>query len=188
MGSKSYNKYFEGYRKDKVYHKNRKGYKNKYVYIGEYYKQAIEDSQWKRLRNRNIPAVVLLLVLYFFALTRNVLSNKELSVGGVAVLVLLPLCILFSGMVYSAFVPRIMTIRQYRQTHDRIMMGSAWSLTLMAAVMAADVFFIISHHSDIKWISELLNLGCYLACTLIILFTRITQSKIQVEKSKHFKE
>ena len=166
--SRSYHRYFENYAEKEVL-KPGGGYEIQRVYVGNYYKADLTDSENRRSK-------LTILILYLLTLTgyfAGGLLSAVSATAGVAIATmpaLIAVLFLAVSVFYRLAAPREMEIRQYRDSSQVLVwraLACAVCLGLCLAATAAGCFAIPGYPLT-KHVPSLVLYALALACVVLL--------------------
>lgn len=164
-------KYFEDMKVEKRLDSSRKGYKNVYVYCGDWYRYDL-DKKGRTL----YKLIVFLLTVAAFALfvvssLMHVPSNYSTVVAVPVVITLFPLCYEIFGMVQFVFSKEKMMRVDFEDIGKKLKVGTA-AAGIMAAITAIVSLIMMLVQNSVGIYSILVILGYFFSalCSLAIFF------------------
>ncbi len=160
---KSVNRYFQDYEKEQVPKKNGKGTKTVFKYVGDYYRLNISDGRWKT-RKWVFPVLFLLFAAVYIPLAlRDVPSNYVWYVGLPTVAMVFPAYFIIYGIVSYIVYKRDLTLREYRESVERLLYGSGAALALNLWIVVGEIIFLITSKSG-----EYVQLAGFALCLAVM--------------------
>lgn len=175
-------KYFEDMKVEKRLDSSRKGYKNVYVYCGDFYKYNLDK------KGRLIYKLVIFLLtaaafaLFVVSSLQHVPSNYTTAVAIPLVITIFPLCYEIFGMVQFIFSKEQMMRVDFEDIGKKLKIGSM-AAGIMSAVTAIISLIMMLVNNTVSSYSVLVILGYFLsaACslTIFIMYKNLKHSIIE---------